>query len=108
MELSLRLDTLGMVEVRYLCGVAFFPIPPFLPALPTSFLWMSPHEECIADSHSDKSHRSRNMERGMDFLNQVNVLEEGDSVNGAEEAREMAGERFQTSTRSSLGKSSSR
>ncbi len=26
MELSLRLDTLGMVEVRYLCGGAFFPL----------------------------------------------------------------------------------
>ena len=37
MELSLRLDTLGMVEVRYLCGVAFFALPPLLLPLPSCF-----------------------------------------------------------------------
>ncbi len=31
MELSLRLDTLGMVEVRYLRGSSFLPRLPFLP-----------------------------------------------------------------------------
>jgi len=38
MDLSLRLDTLGMVEVRYLRGAAFFPLPPLLPPLPALFL----------------------------------------------------------------------
>src|SRR5712691_8287482 len=54
MELSLRLDTLGMVEVRYLRGSSFFPLLSFLPPLPTLFLPMSPHKEFGADSRSDR------------------------------------------------------
>jgi hypothetical protein len=54
MELSLRLDTLGMVELHYLRGSSLFSPPPFLPPLPTLFLSMSPHKKFSADSHSDR------------------------------------------------------
>ena len=54
MELSLRLDTLGMVELRYLRGSSFLPLLPFLPPLPTLFLSMSSHKTFRTDSHSDR------------------------------------------------------
>ena len=54
MELSLRLDTLGMVKVRYLRGSSFLPLLPFLPPPPTLFLPMSPHKKSSADSRSDR------------------------------------------------------
>jgi hypothetical protein len=54
MELSLRLDTLGMVELRYLRGSSFLPLLPFLPPLPTLFLSMPPHKKSGTDSHSDR------------------------------------------------------
>jgi hypothetical protein len=43
MELSLRLDTLGMVEVRYLRGKTSVALLALLSPLPTLFLSMSPH-----------------------------------------------------------------
>ncbi len=42
MDLSLRLDTLGMVEVRYLRCMLFFLCLPLLPSLPSLFLYIPP------------------------------------------------------------------
>ena len=54
MELSLRLDTLGMVEVRYLRGKSPPALPVLLAPLPALFLSLLPREKCSADSHSDR------------------------------------------------------